>query len=244
MLVSERRAFVTLKLINDGAVENNTITRFEAGVIMGGCAEGQDKRTREYILNVAECMISSRGPESVTMGSVASKAGISRGVLYHYFSTRESLYAAVAARIVEALNSAISGYVCGLRGIRKIRASSRAIALYQRSNPDKMAVLEKLRSVKVRDPGDENARELIRLVGENQHMLAEAVGEIGVPGTFVAGIDPLAAGQFLRMALHDASGLPPIHMALLDMHGTRGGEDFLKNARDPLYRSILISPDN
>ncbi|WP_424359737.1 TetR/AcrR family transcriptional regulator [Methanocella sp. MCL-LM] len=210
---------------------------------MSGWSEVKDNHKRNTILDAAECLLRAHGPESVTMDSVARKAGISRAMLHQYFSNRESLYAAVAARIVESLNATINSHTSGHTGLRKLRASGRAVECFMRNHPEKMAVLKELQMVRARDPGDENVRELLRLVRANQQVLAEAVKESGSRNNFVAGIDPLATGQFLRMALHDARSLPPAHLAMLDHCGIRC-EDFLKNVRDPVYRSILISPDN
>lgn len=210
---------------------------------MGGWSETKDNRKRAVILDATECLLRVHEPGAVAMESVARKAGISRSALYQYFPNKESLYAAVAARIVEALNVAILRHTSGHTGLRKVRASGRAVEWFVQNRSDKMAVLEALKLVKVRDSGDENVRELLRLVSANQQLLAEAVKESGSRNNFVAGIDPLATGQFLRMVLHDARSLPPAHLAMLDHYGVRC-EDFLKNVRDPVYRSILLSPDN
>lgn len=217
--------------------------QFGADVSMGGWIEGKDDQTRNHILDVAEQLICSGGPESVTMNSVARKAGLSRSMLHRYFSSPDSLRTAVAARILASLNRAVASHTFGLRGFRKVRASCMAIAIFRRDNPCKTVVLQKLRSIPVNDARDENVRELYRLVEENQQALATAIRDIGGGGATVAGIDPLATGQFLHMALQDAYGVVPVCTRL---PGKKGAcpDDFLKNVRDPLYRSILISPDN
>ncbi|CAJ37667.1 TetR/AcrR family transcriptional regulator [Methanocella arvoryzae] len=210
---------------------------------MSRWAEGQDNYTRGRILDVTERLLYSQAPEGVAMESVARKAGISRAILYQHFSSRETLYAAVAVRIVSSLNKAIENRIFGTRGFRNVRASCLAVELFWQANPEKMAVLQKLRSLQVADPGDKNAQELIRLVRANQMTLAQAVKDGGGEGAFIAGIDPLATGQFFSMALHDARCLPPVHLPVLDRCGMRC-EDFVKNCRDPVYRSLLTSPDN
>jgi AcrR family transcriptional regulator len=232
-------------LINDGIIRNHTALhlQFEADVAMGGCIGGKDNQTRNHILDIAEQLICSGGPESVTMNGVARTARISPSTLKLYFSCPDSLCTAVAARIICSLNRAVARHTFGLRGFRKVRATCIATAIYRRDNPGKTAVLEKLGSIKVPDARDENLRELYRLVEENQQALAAAIEEIGGGKASVVGIDPLATGQFLQMALQDAYCMTPASTRLPGKNGACR-EDFLKNARDPLYRSILISPDN
>ena len=210
---------------------------------MSGWTENNDDKMRDAILNVAERMISSKSLGFTTLGSVAREAGIPRNTLYQYFKSKESLCAALAAGIVRSLNQTIASHITGLKGFRKVRAACRAEESFRRDYPAKMSLLTELRSLKVPDPNDENVRELIRLVKVNQSILAESALELGGGGSMVAGISPLATGQFLHMLLQDAYGSAPAPLALLDMYGIHS-DDFVRNCRDPVYRSILTSSDN
>lgn len=215
----------------------------EEAVTMSGWMENHDDKMRDAILEAAERLIYGKSLEFMTLGGVARESGISRSTLCQYFKSKESLCAALAARIVRSLNQTIESHVTGLRGFRKLRASCKAEASFRRDNPGKMKLLVELSALKISDLNDENVRELIRLVEANQHILTDSVREIAGGGTPLVGIDPLATGQFLHMVLQDTYGSSPARLALLDKHDICHG-DFLTNCRDPVYRSILMSSNH
>lgn len=210
---------------------------------MSGRSTGGDGEARHRILAAAERQICCRGLREVTMLTVAEEAGLPVGRLYQHFRSKESLCTAVAVEIVRALNEAVESRVAGLRGFRKLRASCEAVAAFRRDNPRRAALLEELGPVAAPDSADENLRELVLLVRENQRLPGDAVKEMGEHMPATAGIDPAAQGQFLRMAWLDARSHPPLRLELLDRLGT-GREDFVKTARDRVYRSLLLSPEN
>ena len=47
--------------------------------------------TRKAILGAAVCLLSSKGPQSLTMEKVAGKAGLAKGTLYLYFKDKKAL---------------------------------------------------------------------------------------------------------------------------------------------------------
>jgi AcrR family transcriptional regulator len=64
----------------------------------------------EALLDAAEHLLPSRGPETLTLREVARHAGVSHGAPYHHFASRDALLAAVAERgfvgLGEAMESA------------------------------------------------------------------------------------------------------------------------------------------
>jgi len=52
----------------------------------------------EALLDAAEQLLPSRGPEALTLREVARRAGVSHGAPYHHFASRDALLAAVAER--------------------------------------------------------------------------------------------------------------------------------------------------
>jgi len=52
----------------------------------------------EALLDAAEQLLPSRGPEALTLREVARRAGVSHGAPYHHFPSRDALLAAVAER--------------------------------------------------------------------------------------------------------------------------------------------------
>jgi AcrR family transcriptional regulator len=64
------------------------------------------KRSRErvdFILDTADQLVLERGYEVVTTQMISQVAGISPGVLYHYFPGKHGIFAAVARRAFERL---------------------------------------------------------------------------------------------------------------------------------------------
>ncbi|MGZ6214510.1 MAG: TetR/AcrR family transcriptional regulator [Candidatus Limnocylindria bacterium] len=57
---------------------------------------------RAQILDAAREIFALRGFEPATIADVAEHCGISHGLLYHYFPTKESLFAAIVERSMEA----------------------------------------------------------------------------------------------------------------------------------------------
>ena len=62
---------------------------------------------REALLDAAEQLLPSRGPEALTLREVARHAGVSHGAPYHHFASRDALLAAVAERGFIGLGTAM-----------------------------------------------------------------------------------------------------------------------------------------
>ena len=61
----------------------------------------------EALLDAAEQLLPSRGPEALTLREVARHAGVSHGAPYHHFASRDALLAAVAERGFIGLGAAM-----------------------------------------------------------------------------------------------------------------------------------------
>ena len=56
---------------------------------------------REQLLGLGMELFSTRAYEEVWIEEIAERAGVSRGLLYHYFPTKRDFYVAVARAAVE-----------------------------------------------------------------------------------------------------------------------------------------------
>src|ERR1700722_191134 len=63
---------------------------------------------REEILDEATQLFAERGYEGTSMADLAEKVGLRKASLFHHFASKEVLYAAVLARLVEHLGMPIS----------------------------------------------------------------------------------------------------------------------------------------
>ncbi|MEN6291755.1 MAG: helix-turn-helix domain-containing protein, partial [Methanobacterium sp.] len=61
--------------------------------------ERRKKERKNEIMDVAEKMIAQKGVQGMTMKEVAEKVDVATGTLYVYFKNKNSLCAAVNARI-------------------------------------------------------------------------------------------------------------------------------------------------
>ncbi len=75
---------------------------------------------REQQLHVGAEMFSSRAYDEVEIGEVAKAAGVSRGLLYHYFPGKRAFYAAIVEAQSEELAAATDTDVPGLDSLRSV----------------------------------------------------------------------------------------------------------------------------
>ncbi|HMK46917.1 MAG TPA: TetR/AcrR family transcriptional regulator [Methanocella sp.] len=202
-----------------------------------------DSTIPDKLLDAAERMIYEAGVDQVTMDGVARIAGVDRSTLHRHFPGKESLCSAVVARILQRINTAIKGRIAGMRGYERLRESCLTMAGFLHANPKQLEVLHNSRRLKGADPNDEHTAVLMQTIRENQRFSTDILIDTISDGKFVAGINPAATGLFLRMAIHDVYGIPPLPLHLLDKSDVKH-EDYIRNSRDPIYRSILLSPDN
>lgn len=84
---------------------------------------------REALLDVAQRLVAEDGPASVTMGSVAQGAEVTRALVYKHFANKEAILAALYRREAAALDRAIGGMVAAApEGLdAKLRAFAHAV---------------------------------------------------------------------------------------------------------------------
>jgi len=61
---------------------------------------------REQLLDLGARLMATRTLEEMSIDVLAEEAGISRGLLYHYFGTKQDFHEAVVRRVVERLHAA------------------------------------------------------------------------------------------------------------------------------------------
>ncbi len=67
--------------------------------------EGQERR-REALISAAIDLISEGGPQAATVRAIADRAGVTPGLITHYFQTKEDLTQTAYATVMERLNAA------------------------------------------------------------------------------------------------------------------------------------------
>ncbi len=87
------------------------------------------KARREALLDVAHRLVVADGPASVTMGSVAEGAEVTRALVYKHFANKDAILAALYRREAAALDRAIAREVAAApEGVEpKLRAFTHAV---------------------------------------------------------------------------------------------------------------------
>lgn len=65
--------------------------------------ERERRQRRSRILDAAEKVFSAKGFDQATMDDIATEAELSKGTLYLYFKSKDDLFAALSARMVEVV---------------------------------------------------------------------------------------------------------------------------------------------
>ncbi|MGP4001962.1 TetR/AcrR family transcriptional regulator [Streptomyces sp. 8N706] len=132
---------------------------------------------REQLIAVAQELFSQRPPGQVSIDQIATAAGISRPLVYHYFPGKNSLYDEVVRRAADELTRGFVEPHEGALGPRLLRVMRRFFDFVDQHAPGFEALLRGGSSV-----GSEQANALIDKVRQAayDHMLAHL--EVSDPG--------------------------------------------------------------
>ena len=96
----------------------------------------EKERRRNEIIDAAEVVFSEKGTEKATIGDVAKKARLSRGLIYFYFKDKDELTLAVALRATTALKESFEKAVSKhISGLDQIEAIGRAYVAFNKTEP-------------------------------------------------------------------------------------------------------------
>ncbi|CAL9557727.1 HTH-type transcriptional regulator BetI [Streptomyces sp. enrichment culture] len=96
---------------------------------------------RQQLIGVALELFSKRSPDEVSIDEIASRAGISRPLVYHYFPGKLSLYEAALRRAAEDLSSRFSEPHEGPLGSRLRRVMARFFDFVEEHGPGFSALM-------------------------------------------------------------------------------------------------------
>ncbi|MCE5213636.1 MAG: TetR/AcrR family transcriptional regulator [Methanobacterium sp.] len=211
-------------------------------VYMGTRMERKKKQRKEAILDAAENLIAKQGFQSMTMDQVANKADVAKGTLYLYFKNRETLCAAVYARIHGLLNESIAKQMSMHRtGSEKIVALETALIGFSLQNPQKWKAGTELFQMKFDAPEDPNVQDSLDEANKSIQMMAEAYRQGIKEGTILSDVDPVTTAIYNRMALINAFTPTSEQEKLLEMNNI-SQEHYLSVSWNLINRSIHIKP--
>ena len=129
---------------------------------------GQERR--EQLLSVGRKLFSEKGFESVTVEEIASKANVSKPVVYEHFGGKEGLYAVVVDRETNALLDAITNSLTGGSARQLLEQAGMALFNYIDSNPQGFRIL--VRDSPVAQQTGSFASLMVDIATQVEHVLA------------------------------------------------------------------------
>ena len=160
---------------------------------------------REAILDAAEKLIAENGMAGMTMDQVAKEADVAKGTLYLYFKNKNSLCAAVNARINKEANQVIKEKMSlNKTGLDKVKALGAATIEFCLKNTQEWKAITELYQMKVEEPEDPNVQDFIYEVNAMVQMMAKAYRQGINDGTIREDLDPVTTSIFNRMAFSNA----------------------------------------
>jgi AcrR family transcriptional regulator len=100
------------------------------------------KQRREQLIEVGRKLFAHKGFEGTTVEEIASKANVSKPVVYEHFGGKEGLYAVVVDREIAALLSGITGALTADLGSREtLERAASALLDYIESSTDGFRIL-------------------------------------------------------------------------------------------------------
>ncbi|KAF4406832.1 MULTISPECIES: TetR/AcrR family transcriptional regulator [Streptomyces] len=132
---------------------------------------------REQLIAVALEQFSHRSPDEVSVDDIATAAGISRPLVYHYFPGKDSLYEAAVRRAADELANRFVEPREGSLGTRLLRVMGRYFDFVDEHGPGFAALLRGGRTV-----GSENADAMIDDVREAAYRQIMHHLEVDDPG--------------------------------------------------------------
>jgi AcrR family transcriptional regulator len=207
---------------------------------MGARMERKKEERREKILDAAENLIAKQGFQSMIMDQVASQADVAKGTLYLYFKNKDTLCAAVNARIHKKLNENIKEQIeMHSTGSEKIVAFETAIIGFSLQNPQKWKAGTELYHMKLEDLNDPNVLDSLKEANKTVQMLANAYRQGINEETIRNDVDPITSAIYNRMALNNAFTPTSEQKMLLEMNNINQ-EHYLSVSWNLINRSTHI----
>jgi len=188
----------------------------------------KDER-REEILRAALVVFARKGLAAAKISDVAQAAGLSHGLVYHYFESKEAIYAALVDELFARVNADLDAIAaCDRTPLARIRAfvEHRLARLAVEPEMFRLVVQAFLHP----DAIPPSTREVLeRFAGRCLHVMTAAIREGQARGEIVAG-DPesLAAALFAVM-----NGLSMSQLFELDVPRVVPGVDVILGLLEP-----------
>lgn len=133
---------------------------------------------RRQLIDVARQLVDEKPLEEVTVEEAARRAGVSAGLVFHYFGTGQAFRRAIAEQIAEELLARLAPDPAHSH-VQQLRAALDGIAEYVESHPSVYLAVSRLSGGSLQDLGDTYQG----ILGTLSEWITDALADAGVPGT-------------------------------------------------------------
>ena len=187
------------------------------------------QQRREQLLDIGRSLFAARGFDATSVEEIASRAGVSKPVVYEHFGGKEGLYAVVVDREIRSLLDSVTGALTGDGPPRQLLEQA-ALALldYVESSSDGFRIL-------VRDsPLGSASGSFVSIIGDVasrvEHILADEFTARGIDATYAPMYAQMlvgmvgTTGQWWLDARHPDKHVVAAHLCNLAWNGLSGLE--------------------
>lgn len=151
------------------------------------------RERREQLVDVGRKLFAEKGFEAVTIEEIASKAGVSKPVVYEHFGSKDGLYAVIVDREMNILLGSISDSLTARAPRALLEQATRALFDYIESREDGFRVL-------VRDsPVAQNTGNFASLLRDVASQVDERLAKEFDRNSFPAKFAPMYSNMFVGM---------------------------------------------
>ena len=149
------------------------------------------RERREQLVDVGRKLFAEKGFEAVTIEEIASKAGVSKPVVYEHFGSKDGLYAVIVDREMNILLGSISDSLTARAPRALLEQATRALFDYIESREDGFRVL-------VRDsPVAQNTGNFASLLRDVASQVDERLAKEFDRNSFPAKFAPMYSNMFV-----------------------------------------------
>lgn len=143
-----------------------------------------EEERRAQILRATLAVVARDGFDDATTERIAEQAGVSKGLIWHYFTDKTDLMKQTLMSVMTSLGDEVSRKLEAETGADRIRAHIRWIAAWARDHPDEYRAMDEIVR-KLRSPDGEQSLTLRDYEGSYQ-VYEEAYRRLQADGTFRA----------------------------------------------------------
>jgi AcrR family transcriptional regulator len=148
---------------------------------------------REQLLQVGRTLFAERGFEATSVEEIASKAGVSKPVVYEHFGGKEGLYAVIVDREMQRLLGLIEGALTGDHPRRLLEQAALALLTYIEDDTDGFRIM--VRDSPVATSMGTFASLIVDIAGQVEHLLASEFKARGFDAKFAPMYSQMLVGM-------------------------------------------------